>query len=57
MKMLQDIHNDITLLRFLRARNYEIKAALKMFMDAVEWREKEKVDKTVEEFAFRGILY
>lgn len=41
-----------TLLRFLRARNYEQDKALKMWMDTLEWRREFEVDTILDNFVF-----
>jgi hypothetical protein len=41
-----------TLLRFLRARNYELDKAMKMWLDTLEWRKEYDVDTILDNFAF-----
>lgn len=41
-----------TLLRFLRARNYELDKAMKMWMDTLEWRKEYEVDAILDAFVF-----
>ncbi|KAF9026093.1 CRAL/TRIO domain-containing protein [Hymenopellis radicata] len=43
-------HSDATLLRFLRARKYDIPAAQKQFADTEAWRKKHDVDKLYRTF-------
>ena len=45
-------HNDVLLMRFLRARQYSIPLATQMFTECQEWRLKTNVDSLVESFAF-----
>ncbi|KAJ3304717.1 cytosolic factor, phosphatidylinositol/phosphatidylcholine transfer protein [Kappamyces sp. JEL0829] len=45
-------HNDILLMRFLRARQLNVQNALKMFQESEEWRAKMNVDKIVTTFRF-----
>lgn len=52
MQLLTEIHDDIYLLRFLRARQFNIQDSLKMFMDCQAWRNESKVDETVKQFVF-----
>ena len=42
-----------TLLRFLRAREYEVDKALSMFLDHLQWRQENRVDHILEEFEFK----
>lgn len=41
-----------TLLRFLRARNYELDKAMKMWLDTLEWRKEYDVDTILDSFMF-----
>lgn len=41
-----------TLLRFLRARNYELDKAMKMWLDTLEWRKEYEVDTILDAFVF-----
>lgn len=41
-----------TLLRFLRARNYELDKAMKMWLDTIEWRKEYEVDTILDSFVF-----
>ena len=41
------------LLRFLRAREYEVDKALSMFLDHLQWRQENRVDYILEEFDFK----
>lgn len=41
-----------TLLRFLRARNYELDKAMKMWLDTLEWRKEYEVDTILDSFMF-----
>lgn len=41
-----------TLLRFLRARDYDLERALTMMLDHLQWRQEERVDHILEEFTF-----
>jgi hypothetical protein len=45
-------HNDYMLLRFLRARKFDMAKTELMFMDAEKWREESKVNELVASFAF-----
>ena len=49
---LKESHNDVLLMRFLRARQYSIPLATQMFTECEEWREKMDVDGIVESFAY-----
>ncbi|KAL0565156.1 hypothetical protein V5O48_016874 [Marasmius crinis-equi] len=40
----QPSHHDLTLLRFLRARRFDVKGAVKQFSDTQKWRRKHDVD-------------
>jgi len=42
-----------TLLRFLRAREYEVDKALSMFLDHLQWRQENRVDHILREFEFK----
>ena len=42
-----------TLLRFLRAREYEVDKALSMFLDHLQWRQENRVDHILHEFDFK----
>lgn len=42
-----------TLLRFLRAREYEVDKALSMFLDHIQWRQENRVDHILDEFDFK----
>lgn len=37
-------HDDATLLRFLRARKFQLEQAIKMFVDCEKWKIEYKVD-------------
>lgn len=41
-----------TLLRFLRARNYEFDKAVRMWMDTLDWRGEYEVDGILDNFMF-----
>eukprot|EP00775_Hariotina_reticulata_P010356 gene10356-10514_t len=45
-------HDYYTLLRFLRARNYEFDKAIKMWMDTLDWRREYEVDGILDNFLF-----
>ncbi|KAI9202559.1 CRAL-TRIO domain-containing protein [Polychytrium aggregatum] len=45
-------HDDYILLRFLRARKFDLPASKKMWIDFQEWRKKWNVDNTVTDFDF-----
>jgi hypothetical protein len=49
---LNSSHNDFLLMRFLRARQYNIPLALQMFQESEEWRVKMQVDKITSTFRF-----
>jgi len=42
-----------TLLRFLRAREYELDKAVSMFLDHLQWRQENRVDHILHEFDFK----
>lgn len=46
-------HDYYTLLRFLRARNYEMDKAIKMWLDTLEWRKEYDVDNILDNFEFK----
>lgn len=50
--LLNDSHNDVLLMRFLRARQYSIPLATKMFTESEEWRKKMNVESLVKDFVF-----
>jgi len=41
------------LLRFLRAREYEVDKALSMFLDNLQWRQENRIDHILHEFDFK----
>eukprot|EP00878_Enallax_costatus_P021465 GHUV01022722.1.p1 GENE.GHUV01022722.1~~GHUV01022722.1.p1 ORF type:complete len:454 (+),score=138.54 GHUV01022722.1:1181-2542(+) len=45
-------HDYYTLLRFLRARNYEFDKAIKMWLDTLQWRQEYDVDNILDNFVF-----
>lgn len=45
-------HDYYTLLRFLRARNYEFDKAMKMWLDTLQWRQEYDVDTILDSFVF-----
>ena len=47
-----DVYDDLYLLRFLRARKFDLEKTMLMFKNFLEWREKEKVDDIRENFDF-----
>ncbi|XP_033118906.1 SEC14-like protein 2 [Anneissia japonica] len=57
---IQDVmtskHDDSTLLRFLRARNFDLKATEKMFRKDVEWRSVTKTDTIVDDYTVPEVI-
>eukprot|EP00210_Caulerpa_lentillifera_P000964 g931.t2 len=49
----RDSYDIYTLLRFLRAREYEVDKALSMFLDHIQWRQENRVDHILDEFEFK----
>eukprot|EP00210_Caulerpa_lentillifera_P001939 g1862.t1 len=49
----RDSYDIYTLLRFLRAREYEVDKALSMFLDHIQWRQENRVDHILNEFEFK----
>ncbi|KIZ06665.1 SEC14 cytosolic factor [Monoraphidium neglectum] len=48
----KDDHDYYTLLRFVRARNYELDKAFKMWSDSLAWRKEFDVDAILDNFVF-----
>lgn len=51
-----DFYDDLYLLRFLRARKFDVNKTMIMFKKFLEWRKNEEVDKIREDFAFEEIF-
>jgi hypothetical protein len=51
-KQKQSGYDDDTLLRFLRARNFDLALTSKMFDEYVEWRQREGIDTILDDFVF-----
>ena len=51
-----NFYDDLYLLRFLRARKFDIPKTMIMFKKFLDWRAKEKVDEIRESFAFEEVL-
>ena len=51
-----EVYDDLYLLRFLRARKFDLEKTMLMFKNFLEWREKEKVDDIRENFDFNEMF-